>query len=88
MKTMKKKKSTKGIADFEGWFNGKSENKKLMLEFFDYCVYHQDQRFWQALRNWSGAEYIIFKKGDTESDTFYWDKKNEIKGRKAKKQNK
>lgn len=29
-----------------------------LQSFTDYCVEHQDERFWQALRNWSGYQFI------------------------------
>lgn len=30
----------------------------LLRDFIKYCGDHPDERFWQALRNWSGAEAI------------------------------
>lgn len=31
-----------------------SKNLKLAISFLRYCLDNPDQRFWQALRNWSG----------------------------------
>lgn len=36
------------------------KNKKLLFSFIWYCLKNRDQRFWQALKNWSGAENIVF----------------------------
>ena len=61
-----------------------SRNSKSLRTFVLYCLDHPEQRFWQALRNWSGERFIL--KADsidfTESkfigifDTFYWEGKN------------
>jgi len=57
----------------------KFKNKEKLLDFIAYCIEHEDERFWQALRNWSNQEFIISKNetdinGDyKEEDTFYWD---------------
>lgn len=32
------------------------KNKKLLNSFVDYCLKHPNERFWQALRNWSGQK--------------------------------
>jgi len=45
-----------------------------------YCQAHPTERFWQALRNWSGAAFIIFEDGDGNGeDTFYWNAKRKLK---------
>ena len=60
-----------------------SKNGKVLQSFIDYCVAHPDQRFWQALRNWSAAAFI-FASGvplyeidmptpGVIKDTFYWE---------------
>jgi hypothetical protein len=59
----------------------KNKNKKLLLSFITYCFLHPEERFWQAIRNWSGAAYIfIGDKLSTEiqggRDTFYFEDKN------------
>ena len=45
-----------------------------LTSFIRYCVTHPEERFWQALRNWSGYSFIY---GSTNQmfenmhDTFY-----------------
>ena len=58
-----------------------TKNERLMMEFYLYCLRHPEERFWQALRNWSGASYIFM--GDKLGaevqggrDTFYFEKKD------------
>lgn len=55
--------------------------------FIEYCEAHPQERFWQALRNWSGYPFILasneppfnfpgdWKEGkqDLPLDTFYWE---------------
>jgi hypothetical protein len=61
------------------------KSKKPLLNFVDYCLAHPDERFWQALRNWSEADFILavglqghtlYKAEDEVKiryhDTFYW----------------
>ena len=50
-------------------------SKKELQYFLDYCLDHPHERFWQALRNWSGYNFIYANDefcNDCE-DTFYWD---------------
>lgn len=49
-----------------------SRNSKTLADFIKYCEEHQYERFWQALRNWSGHGFIFADK----EDTFYWEGKN------------
>jgi len=49
---------------------GKSKNKKTLDSLVKYCQQHPEERFWQALRNWSGYDFIYGSKGGLE-DTFY-----------------
>ena len=49
-----------------------------LKDFTDYCVGHPDERFWQALRNWSEFEYIFASNKTVENtydspviDTYY-----------------
>jgi predicted lipoprotein len=52
---------------------------ELLDSFVAYCKAHPEQRFWQALRNWAGAEYIfVGKNKDNIEDTFYWEDKLKI----------
>jgi len=50
----------------------RNKNKTLLKSFTAYCNANPDQRFWQALRNWSGYCAIAGEneKGEVE-DTFY-----------------
>lgn len=57
-----------------------SKNKKSLDSFIEYCQANPEQRFWQALRNWSGWPFIYASKtwpGDIERtdifDTYYWE---------------
>jgi len=34
------------------------KSRKLLSSFIKYCLDNPDQRFWQALRNWSGYNFI------------------------------
>lgn len=48
----------------------------LLRELADYCAAHPDERFWQALRNWAGYQYVFA--GDeykitSQHDTFFWE---------------
>ena len=62
------------------------ENKNIVLlsEFASYCQRHPNERFWQALRNWSEYNFILVaNKHDLdkstfpdEVDTFYFEDKN------------
>ena len=49
---------------------------KTLKSFVDYCLAHPQERFWQALRNWSKFNYIytsdyLIAGDETLSDTFY-----------------
>jgi len=55
------------------------KSAKLLGEFTGYCLAHPEERFWQALRNWTGMARIL---ADEKSgprgvlDTFYWEDRN------------
>lgn len=64
-----------------------SKNQKQLESFAEYCISHPNERFYQALRNWSGEEAIYFAKHTLSvlpnentyqitdlRDTFYLDK--------------
>ena len=55
----------------------KSKNINTLTDFYIYCLQHPEQRFWQALRNWSGYEFIYGFKEKLE-DTFYIDEVNDL----------
>lgn len=56
-----------------------SKNSKQLRKFVLYCLDHPNERFWQALRNWSESAFILKAKNfdfDKHSfigieDTFY-----------------
>lgn len=53
-----------------------SNQNKLHKEFEDYCAKHPGERFWQALRNWSGLNFIFAgNQRDKLKDTFFWNSK-------------
>lgn len=35
------------------------KSKENLVDFITYCLEHPEERFWQALRNWSGYYYIF-----------------------------
>lgn len=51
------------------------ESSETLNDFVAYCKTHPSERFWQALRNWSGHNFILAAKSKDEidaEDTFYW----------------
>jgi hypothetical protein len=60
---------------------GTKSTNLTLNSFVDYCNKHQSERFWQALRNWSGARFILkakrfnMDKNEWEEiqDTFHFD---------------
>lgn len=58
-----------------------TRNSELLMSFAAYCNENPEQRFWQALRNWSQHPFILaardkdLVRGDYE-DTFYWEGKD------------
>lgn len=71
----------KDLVTFE--FPAEPQSAKLLREFAKYCKAHSEERFWQALRNWSGhqgkLEFVSDDPNVDETwrfDTFYWEKKN------------
>ena len=55
-----------------------TRNSKLLKEFTEYCEKNPEYRFFQALRNWSGADYIKFVRGTWEVDTFFFETKDDF----------
>lgn len=59
--------------------NKATRNGRTLFDFVCYCVHHPDERFWQALRNWSGYDKINVEVTDAtdlvtrQQDTFYWE---------------
>jgi hypothetical protein len=60
----------------------RAKARDLWLSFGKYIADHPEERFWQALRNWSGAQFIYFWRSDISSssinanDTFYFEGKD------------
>jgi hypothetical protein len=60
-----------------------SKNKEVLDSFVQYCSDNPELRFWQALRNWAGFNFIGANNSSFEADvfdngwvdTFYWEKK-------------
>lgn len=63
-----------------------TRNSEVLASFVDYCIANPDQRFWQALGNWSGCGYIfgsgvpLYQLGvpvpGTVKDTYNWEGRN------------
>jgi hypothetical protein len=74
------KKIDGSIFRFEIPSSKKSKNKKLLEDFIKYCTNHPEERFWQALRNWSDSPYILksrYLPPDSHiQDTFYFEGKD------------
>lgn len=48
------------------------KNTKQLESFTKYCNEHPQERFWQALRNWSNVGYVATStNGSLWHDTFY-----------------
>lgn len=48
-----------------------SKNQLSLNNFTEYCIKHPEERFWQALRNWSGSSFIMKMEDGVMIDTFY-----------------
>lgn len=65
-----------------------TRNSRVLEGFVAYCKANPEQRFWQALRNWSGYDSIVAEtptpEGCMHLDTFCWEGRNENdKGRRT-----
>lgn len=52
------------------------KSKELLDSFTKYCYENPDLRFWQALRNWCGWNFVVVFNGASDlayHDTFYWE---------------
>lgn len=53
------------------------EAEKKAAEFLTYCQNNPDQRFWQALRNFTGWGFVYVSNRQVDApdlfDTFYWE---------------
>lgn len=59
------------------------QSRDLLDSFTEHCRDHPTERFWQALRNWAGVNFILAsnatdyaERGRQAKDTFYWDARN------------
>lgn len=53
-----------------------TRNSKVLTDFCKYCEEHPDERFWQALRNWSGyGKIFVTPIGDPMNfiNTYSWE---------------
>jgi len=53
-----------------------TRNSKELADFVKFCEAHPEQRFWQALRNWTGYGFIVATNEGIhhrDLDTFYWE---------------
>jgi len=74
----------------EKQYGAPNRNEMVLADFVSYCQQHPTERFWQALRNWSGYPFILtaemeFKNGYGPltvrkwEDTFHWEGKKSPK---------
>ena len=69
--------------------NHGTRNGHVLMSFVDYCIAHPSERFWQALLNWSGLNYITHTAFSAAmvnehanyqdkrcEDTYYWEGRN------------
>lgn len=56
-----------------------TRNSEALRSFIDYCVDHPAERFWQALRNWSGYQLVLVSNDSDPDrdpsviDTYFWE---------------
>ena len=58
-----------------------NKNKETLYSFAKYCAEHPEERFWQAVRNWSGFPFVLvctLPEWDLDRmyDTFYFEGRN------------
>jgi hypothetical protein len=60
-----------------------TRNSEVLASFVEYCQKNPQERFWQALRNWTGYNFIYVSNVPPYSfseevikDTFYWEGQN------------
>jgi hypothetical protein len=54
----------------------RTTDNKILVDFVKYATTHSTERFWQAVRNWSGYPFVVVsdtrpQRADQE-DTFLW----------------
>lgn len=52
-----------------------TRNSKTLADFVAYCEKHPHERFWQALRNWCGYNFVFVTDSKMHSyeNTFNWE---------------
>jgi hypothetical protein len=54
-----------------------TRNSKILRDFIKYCQEHENERWWQCVRNFSGFAYVCvsnkFSSGTDIRDTFHWE---------------
>lgn len=60
----------------KGEWKSEMRMSPVLSDFISYCTAHPELRFWQALRAWSDADFIFYQKSGLNTDTFYWENKN------------
>ena len=64
--------------------NATEKNDDVLMDFIEYAAAHPEQRFWQALRNWSGHNFVYVSdelvEDDRLKDTFYMEGDGEDRG--------
>lgn len=53
-----------------------ARHHETLMSFLEYCRTHPEERFWQALRNWSGYQFIFAHDSAGDHDTFYLEGRN------------
>lgn len=56
------------------------KSEAVLHDFVVYCHEHPQERFWQALRNWSKFSFIfgaMTHENESLVDTFYFENKDE-----------
>jgi hypothetical protein len=60
-----------------------NRNEEVLYDFKKYCEEHPEERFWQALRNWSNYEFIYVSNKPSYAitceevqDTFFFEGKD------------
>jgi hypothetical protein len=63
----------------------KTRNSEVLADFVAYCKAHPQERFWQALRNWVGASFVLVSSFGPmgnhcnrkyQEDTFSWERRD------------
>jgi hypothetical protein len=61
------------MSDLPEGITYEDRNFLTVVDFFVYCAEHKELRFWQALRNWSGHNFILTSEYQPVQDSESWD---------------